>query len=130
MNKRIRTLAYLMLFVMFSRTLLATASLGEVSTTLIAGGSILYKLIWAVCIVVGIALIAASFVQFQIHRNNPKLAPLATPVLYLILGIAAIALPFIDQFKGFLSHGVQGVKSSAAPSSKNINYNDIDAPLN
>lgn len=95
------------------------------------GGDILTKLMWAVCIVVGLALLAASFTQFQIHRRNPKIVPLATPVLYLILGIMAIALPFIGETMGFLGPPVQSVKGSSAPTPKQQQYNpnDIDAPI-
>lgn len=106
--------------------------LADVVGTLLVGGDVLSKLMWAVCIVVGVALIAAAFTQFQIHRRNPKLVPLTTPVLYLVLGICAIALPFVGQLKGFLSQGQQGVKGEpAAPTVKrNYNPNDIDAPIN
>lgn len=105
--------------------------LSQMVETLLAGGNVLYKLMWAVCIVVGVALIAAAFTQFQIHRRNPKLVPLATPVLYLILGIIAIAIPFIGQMKGFLSPGTPGIKNQPAPSANRpYNPNDIDAPLN
>lgn len=108
-------------------------ALSQIVSTLLTGGSVLSKLMWAVCIVVGIALIAAAFTQFQIHRRNPKLVPLATPVLYLILGIAAIAVPFLGQVKGFLGPGQKGVKGSAAAAQQKQQYydpNDIDAPLN
>lgn len=106
--------------------------LADVIGTLLVGGDVLSKLMWAVCIVVGVALIAAAFTQFQIHRRNPKLVPLTTPVLYLILGICAIALPFVGQIKGFLSEGQQGVKGEPAPPTikRNYNPNDIDAPIN
>ncbi len=106
--------------------------LSELVSTALAGGDILTKLIWGVCVVVGIALLAAAFTQFQIHRRNPKIVPLATPVLYLILGIIAIAIPFLGQTHGFLSPPVQNVKGSAAPpNSQNRVYdpNDIDAPI-
>lgn len=76
--------------------------LKDVSSTLLVGGNILTKLVWAACIVVGVMLIAAAFTQFQIHRRNPKLVPLTTPVMYLLLGIAAIALPFIKQVSTFI----------------------------
>ena len=103
--------------------------LSEVVNTLMIGGGILSKLMWAVCIVVGIALMAAAFTQFQIHRRNPKLVPLANPVLYLILDIIAIAIPFVGQIKGFLGGANPGVKSSPAPNVRNHNSGDIDAPL-
>lgn len=108
-------------------------ALGDMANNLLVGGNILTKLMWAVCIVVGIALIAAAFTQFQIHRRNPKLVPLTTPVLYLILGIIAIAIPFVGQAQGFLNGGKKGVQGAAAapPSTTTKRYdpNDIDAPI-
>jgi hypothetical protein len=114
-------------------------ALGDMAKTLLVGGGILTKLMWAVCIVVGIALIAAAFTQFQIHRRNPKLVPLTTPVLYLILGIVAIAIPFVGQVEGFLSKGHPGIRNAPAkpivpPSApgkpaKQYDPNDIDAPI-
>ncbi|HSX20833.1 MAG TPA: hypothetical protein VLG38_06920 [Gammaproteobacteria bacterium] len=107
-------------------------TLSDVVGTLLTGGDVLSKLMWAVCIIVGVALIAAAFTQFQIHRRNPKLVPLTTPVLYLILGIVAIAIPFVGQMEGFLGGaGRQGIKGEPAPNPKQVyNPNDIDAPLN
>lgn len=111
-------------------------ALGDMANTLLVGGGILTKLMWAVCIIVGIALIAAAFTQFQIHRRNPKLVPLTTPVLYLILGIVAIAIPFVGQVEGFLSKGHPGIRGAPAVPvapvsvpSKQYDPNDIDAPL-
>lgn len=108
--------------------------LSQIVAKFLVGGGILSKLMWAACIVVGIALIAAAFTQFQIHRRNPKLVPLTTPVLYLILGIVAIAIPFLGQVQGFLGPGEKGVKGDAAPPPPNTrpayDPNDIDAPLN
>lgn len=104
--------------------------LADVVSTFMFGTDIIVKLMWAVCIVVGLALIAAAFTQFQIHRRNPKIVPLATPILYLILGIAAIAIPFLGQSHGFLSSPpAQSVRSSPVPSQQSANPNDIDAPL-
>jgi hypothetical protein len=112
-------------------------ALGTMANTLLVGGGILTKLMWAVCILVGIALIAAAFTQFQIHRRNPKLVPLMTPILYLILGIVAIAIPFIGQVEGFLSKGHLGMRGATAqpatprPAAPGKQYdpNDIDAPI-
>lgn len=133
---QLRPIITLLFGITFSSITLAAVDAGvplaDVVTSLLLGGSILSKLMWAVCIVVGVALIAAAFTQFQIHRRNPKLVPLTTPVLYLILGICAIALPFAGQFQGFLSSGEQGVKGApAAPTTKHVyDPNDIDAPIN
>ncbi len=107
--------------------------LGEVAKTLLVGGDALAKLMWAACIIVGVALIAAAFTQFQIHRRNPKLVPLTTPVLYLILGVVAIAIPFVDTMKGFMDSGTKKVAGAPAANqapARVYNPNDIDAPLN
>lgn len=134
MNKSIVRAGMLSVFMYSSNALAEGTSLGSMSGTLLVGGGILTKLMWAACIVVGIALIAAAFTQFQIHRRNPKLVPLTTPVLYLILGIVAIAIPFVPQINGFLGNkGQEGVRGSAAPPpaahGQNYDSNDIDAPL-
>jgi hypothetical protein len=137
MNKNI-TCGSIILAALYSCSVIASdgVPLSDVSQTLLVGGGVLTKLMWAVCIVVGIALIAAAFTQFQIHRRNPKLVPLTTPVLYLILGIVAIAIPFVSQIKGFLTEGQPGINNSSArsnynPHNSNVNNNpnDIDAPL-
>jgi hypothetical protein len=78
-------------------TSVGARSLGDISSTLTFGADIVAKLMWAACIITGIVLIAASFTQFQIHRYNPKLVPLTTPVLYLILGVVAIGIPFASR---------------------------------
>jgi len=104
--------------------------LASASQVLLVGGEVLSKVMWAACIIVGIALIAAGFTQFQIHRRNPKLVPLTTPVLYLILGVCAIAIPFFDRITDFVGNDKKKMERSPAVT-KDTNYsNDIDAPLN
>jgi hypothetical protein len=138
MNLRL-TYGSIVLVLLYSGSVAADGvALGTFANTLLVGGGILTKLMWAVCIIVGIALIAAAFTQFQIHRRNPKLVPLMTPVLYLILGIIAIAIPFIGQVEGFLSKGHPGIRGTAAQPvtsrpvatpQKQYDPNDIDAPI-
>ena len=109
---------------------LAEISLGDAAHILTSGGDVLSKVMWAACIIVGIALIAAGFTQFQIHRRNPKLVPLTTPIMYLILGIGAIAIPFIDRITDFVGNNKKQIERSPA-TTKDTNYsNDIDAPIN
>jgi hypothetical protein len=117
----------------------ADVPLKEVSSTLLVGGDALTRVIWAACIVVGIMLIAAAFTQFQIHRRNPKLVPLTTPVMYLILGVAAIAIPFTNRIIDVIEGNPVGKGTTpqlrSAPGAKRTqpqqyNPNDIDAPLN
>ena len=120
---------------------MADVSLGDAAGILTSLGDVLSKVMWAACIIVGVALIAAGFTQFQIHRRNPKLVPLATPVLYLILGICAIAIPFIDRITDFVGDNKKKIERSPAGSKddgsnnpRNVNeshsVNDIDAPIN
>lgn len=101
MKKKNKLIVLALLF-SFSATALAAKSLGEISDTLIGGADILAKVMWAACIIVGIGLIAAAFTQFQIHRSNPKLVPLTTPVMYVILGVIALCIPFGERILGYL----------------------------
>lgn len=128
----------LLFFVMLTTSnAVFAADLAEFSEVLTQGGSFLQKMLWAATIVIGILLIAAAFTQFQIHRRNPKLVPLMTPVLYLILGILAIALPFLDVKHGFMGSKVDKIRSTPDESPKGpggaarqiVNPNDIDAPI-
>lgn len=116
----------------------ADTTLADFTGTLLAGGDVLTKVLWAASIIVGICLIAAAFTQFQIHRRNPKLVPLTTPVLYLILGLGAVALPFIHTVSNFLGaastggHTAPATKATPAPAAgpkTNTGYTDIDAPM-
>lgn len=105
--------------------------LSEVVSTLAVGGDVLSKVMWAASIIVGIALIAAGFTQFQIHRRNPKLVPLTTPVMYLILGVAAVAIPFVERINDFMDpNNTSKVSKAPRATKESPNINDIDAPLN
>jgi type II secretory pathway component PulF len=107
----------------------SNTTLSQVTDVLTGGGRVLTKLMWAACVVVGIGLIAAAFTQFQIHRRNPKLVPLTTPVMYLILGIFAIAVPFLNTWAGFMGERKDVVKAAPANTRRVYDPNDIDAPL-
>ncbi len=129
-------LTVLFTFVLIASGTVLAVDLAEFSGVLTQGGGFLQKMLWAAAIVVGILLIAAAFTQFQIHRRNPKLVPLTTPVMYLILGIVAIALPFLDTTGGFMGEKVDRIKSTPDESPQGpgtppryVNPNDIDAPI-
>lgn len=113
----------------------AASDIGQIAQTLSAGGGVLQKLMWAACIIVGIMLISAAFTQFQIHRRNPKLVPLTTPVMYLILGIVAIAIPFTNTISGFMGAKVNRLSVSSKKASSQQQQAaqpeslDIDAPI-
>ncbi|MES2213020.1 MAG: hypothetical protein V4490_07805 [Pseudomonadota bacterium] len=49
---------------------------------------------------VGFALFVGAISQFQLHRINPKLTPLMTPIFLLFLALAALFLPYISTMFG------------------------------
>ena len=78
-----------------------TIPMGAIAGNIHGGASILARVMWAACVIVGIALFITAFSQFQTHRRNPKLVPLTTPALYLLLALVALAIPFAEQIFGF-----------------------------
>lgn len=95
---------YLGLTLLFcSSALLAkdAPSLAQVMGDLTTGANILARVMWAACVVLGIALFITAFTQFQIHRSNPKLVPLANPITCLFLGLFILAIPFAGHIFDF-----------------------------
>ena len=74
-----------------------SVSLGEVAGNIYGNASILMRVMWAACIIVGIVLIITAFTQFQTHKKNPKLVTLGQPVTYFILGLIALGIPFAER---------------------------------
>lgn len=79
-----------------------STSLGSVAGNLSDSADILAKVMWAACVIVGIALLVTAFTQFQAHRENPKLVPLLNPIIYLVLSIVSIAIPFGERIMGWM----------------------------
>lgn len=77
------------------------SSLGSAAANLFGATSILMRVMWAACIVVGILLLMIALAHYQTHRQNPKLMPLANPITYLLLGIITLGIPFADRIFGF-----------------------------
>ena len=75
--------------------------MGAIAGNIHGGASILARIMWAACVIVGIALFITAFSQFQTHRRNPKLVPLTTPALYLLLALVALAIPFAERIFGY-----------------------------
>lgn len=75
-------------------------TIGDSADTIFIGVSFLTKFFWAACILIGVFLLVGSLVQYQSHRNNPKLVPMTTVITYLFLGILTISIPFLNKLFG------------------------------
>lgn len=53
-----------------------------------------------VCYVLGFALALGAGAQYRLHRQNPKLTPLLTPIIMLFLGVIVFFLPHISTMFG------------------------------
>ncbi|MBS0289937.1 MAG: hypothetical protein JSS07_07900 [Proteobacteria bacterium] len=69
-------------------------SIGDAAENLLGPTSLVTKLVEIGCYVVGLAFVMMSFTQYKIHRQSPKLVPLATPITLLILGLIALLIPY------------------------------------
>lgn len=76
-----------------SSTLAWGGSLGDVADNLYEPVAVVNMMIEWACYVVGIALMIGSILQYRIHRQNPKLTPLFTPILMLLIGIVIVLIP-------------------------------------
>lgn len=73
----------------------ADASVGALSESLMGPTEIITQLVLAACYMVGVGLVIFSLAQYKQHRQSPKLVPLSTPILLLILGVLALLIPYI-----------------------------------
>lgn len=110
---------------------------------------VLVLFVWGICIIVAIVLFVGGILQFNMHRNNPKMVPLTVPAMYFILSLCVAALPFIEKLTGVMTGGrlersekleknIQKKKGSVSDklspkkntNKKNKKTIDIDEPLN
>ena len=69
--------------------------LGRMASHMIQGPmTILMHFIDDACYVAGIVLLLVGFNKYMRHRQNPQEIPISTPIVYFILGIVIILLPF------------------------------------
>lgn len=91
-----RILFFILLFcsdVAFAGLNQTSSTLGELSDGIGDTASIFGNLMNATCIIVGIALIASAVTQYQIHKASPKMVPLTTPIIYMVLSLCILAIP-------------------------------------
>lgn len=75
--------------------------------------SILRHLFNAASVVVGLFFLMSAWLRYLRHRKNPMESPLGTVLVFAVLGLALIAMPFLYQ----LSH--QAAVSSGAANDLN-----------
>ena len=51
-----------------------------------------------ICLVVGIGLIFASFIQYRQHRINKLLVPISKPIFLFILGVFLSCIPILGHY--------------------------------
>lgn len=78
----------------------AWASLEDVADNLMGPTEIITKLTVVASYIVGVGLVIFSIAQYREHRKSPKLVPLTTPILLLILGVCALLIPYISVISG------------------------------
>lgn len=63
--------------------------------TLFAGMNSIFS---GICIIVGIGLVFASFIQYRQHKMNKLLVPISKPIMMFILGLVLIAIPILGHY--------------------------------
>lgn len=71
---------------------------GSVSKNLMSVFSGMNSIFSGICIIVGIGLIFASFLQYKQHRMNKLLVPISKPIMWLILGIVLVLVPILGHY--------------------------------
>ena len=85
--------------IVYPKTVLAS-TFGGMADNLFVGVNVLTKFFWAACILTGVFLLVGCMVHYKEHRNNPKVVPLFTVIMYLVLGLTAISVPFLNRLFG------------------------------
>jgi hypothetical protein len=97
---------------------------GDIAKTLLAGTDILTRFFHFICIMVGIGLCVMSVSLYKLHQQNPKFIPLDRPVLYFVLGLVLISLPFWGNF--IKTHSAVDIRKQEK---KRSPAHDVDVPL-
>ncbi len=103
------------------------ASLGSIAETLISGTDAVTKLMHFISITMGVALFIMAISLYKAHRFNPKFVPLERPIIYVLLGIILVALPFFGRIFG--PTGSTQDYDKIQLETKGVQTYDIDAPL-
>ncbi|MGD9108389.1 MAG: hypothetical protein PVI75_04380 [Gammaproteobacteria bacterium] len=88
---------FFILIALFCPTMVwAQTGLGSMAESMVQGPlTIIMQFIDDACYVAGIILILVGFNKYLRYRQNPQETPISTPIVYFLLGVAIILLPFV-----------------------------------
>jgi len=102
-------------------------TVGEIAKDLMVGAGVVTQIMHVVCIGLGVLLCILSIFFYKAHRENPKFVPLDRPILYLILGLVLIAVPFLGKILA-PTGSILDMQRREAEENR-LKLQDIDAPL-
>ena len=76
----------------------ATIEDGQVSKSLMGMFGGIGSMFSGICLIIGIGLIFASFIQYRQHRLNKLLVPISKPIVLLLLGIFLACIPLLGEY--------------------------------
>ena len=103
---------------------LAINTLGQAADGLFGPVSVITMLMELACYIIGTSFCIGAIMQYRIHRQNPKLTPLMTPVIMLVVGVLLILVPYFSLLPGdSFSASEQEKRDSAAAAQVIREYN-------
>ncbi|MCD6045061.1 MAG: icmD [Gammaproteobacteria bacterium] len=75
----------------------AAPSLGDVSHAALGPLTGVQKMLIAISMIAGIAFLMGAVMQYMDHRKNPIQVTLSKPIIYFILGVVFIIIPYWSQ---------------------------------
>ncbi len=125
--KRIIILLSILLLILDSVFAAEQPSLGSVAESLIIGTDAVTRLLHFVSLVMGCFLFIMAFSLLRAHRSNPKFIPLERPIIYMVLAVVLMALPFFGKI--FIPTGSTIDLKKQEEYGHGVQIQDIDAPL-
>ena len=98
--KKTRYFLTLLLIIFVTSAFAQDESLGELSEQVLVPIGYLSNIFNYVCWIVGTALVLSGVIQYKGHRKNPVQVRLSRVIVFWILGLFLIALPFIGHLAG------------------------------
>jgi hypothetical protein len=73
-------------------------SIGTVADNALTPAKVVGEMISAGCLILGVGLVAGSFIRYMEYKRNPVQTRLSTPILFFIFGLTLVLLPYIGTF--------------------------------